>query len=282
MRMNAVDRVISLEQPTNAISVKVSDCIHFINSTVANDYGRIKLMGTSNAGELEIATADDGTEPIYVRQYTGTFTTVKRTLTLLDASGNTAFPGSITVNGNIRSGGGGCSITTPRLLLLADANTPRQPLMLYQSTGGALNLRDDNASPAKYVTLYGGSQTVTHVTNSCGEPGTFCESTGKIYDGYDRITNTDCICAVQQASSLTKKIVGIITADNEFASHGDVLVKVVPGEYEIGDILAPDENGYGRLATDEELMFMMMHAIPRPKITSLETGIENTVATFLI
>ena len=53
----------------------------------------------SNAGFLEIATGDDsGTEPIYVRQYSGIPSggTVTRTLTLLDASGNTSIPGTLT------------------------------------------------------------------------------------------------------------------------------------------------------------------------------------------
>ena len=108
------------------------------------------------------------------------------------------------------------------------------------------------------------------------------ETLGKIYDGYDKIDQTDCICQVQQSNSLNKKIVGIICSDTEFASHGDVLVKVAEGEYEIGDILCPDENGYGRKATDEELMFMMLHAIPRPKITSLDVPIEGYVACFIV
>ena len=58
-----------------------------------NDYFRIYAGGTgNNGGYAEIATADDGNEPIYVRQYTGTFSTIKRTLTLLDANGYTHFP----------------------------------------------------------------------------------------------------------------------------------------------------------------------------------------------
>lgn len=62
-----------------------------------NDYGRIAFGGTaSNAGWMEIASCDDGNEPIYVRQYTGVFTTIKRTATLLDANGNTIFPGTVT------------------------------------------------------------------------------------------------------------------------------------------------------------------------------------------
>ena len=61
-----------------------------------NDQFRILIGGTaSNAGYVEIATADDGTEPIYVRQYTGVFSSVTRTATLLDGSGNTSFPGNI-------------------------------------------------------------------------------------------------------------------------------------------------------------------------------------------
>jgi hypothetical protein len=61
-----------------------------------NDQFRILVGGTAtNAGFAEIATADDGTEPIHVRQYTGTFTTLVRTATLLDGSGNTTFPGTL-------------------------------------------------------------------------------------------------------------------------------------------------------------------------------------------
>ena len=67
-----------------------------------NDQFRIRVAGTaSNAGYVEIATADDGSEPIYVRQYSGVFTTLTRTATLLDGSGNTSFPGSITAGSNI-------------------------------------------------------------------------------------------------------------------------------------------------------------------------------------
>ncbi len=52
----------------------------------------------ANGGYTEIASADDGNEPIYVRQYTGEFSTLVRTATLLDASGNTTFPGTVTAS----------------------------------------------------------------------------------------------------------------------------------------------------------------------------------------
>lgn len=64
--------------------------------TATNDYWRVAGGATaSNAGYMEIATADDYNEPIYVRQYQGAFTTLKRTLTLLDTSGNTYIPGTL-------------------------------------------------------------------------------------------------------------------------------------------------------------------------------------------
>lgn len=62
-----------------------------------NDYGRIAFGATAeNAGWMEIASCDAGNEPIYARQYAGVFTTIKRTATLLDANGNTIFPGTVT------------------------------------------------------------------------------------------------------------------------------------------------------------------------------------------
>jgi hypothetical protein len=77
-----------------------------------NDQFRIRVGGTAtNAGFAEIATADDGNEPIYVRQYSGVFTTLTRTATILDSSGNTTFPG--TVSATSFNSITGLSATTP-------------------------------------------------------------------------------------------------------------------------------------------------------------------------
>lgn len=69
-----------------------------------NDLFRIRCGGPSNQGWVEIATADDGTEPIYVRQYTGEFASITRTLTLLDGSGNTHVPGNFYATGEVAAG----------------------------------------------------------------------------------------------------------------------------------------------------------------------------------
>ena len=98
---------------TNGNTVKIN-----LNSTLtgitnisggSNDYWRIKFTCTNDDGALEIATADNGTEPIYVRQYnykdSNSWGTVARTLTLLDGSGNTTVPGILST-AQVKTSGG--------------------------------------------------------------------------------------------------------------------------------------------------------------------------------
>ncbi|WP_315065869.1 phage tail protein [uncultured Clostridium sp.] len=97
-----------------------------------NDCWRIGGAGTaSDNGYLEIATCDNGTEPIYIRQYIGTcsdslsgFDTVQRTLTLLDANGNTSIPGNLIIDGNnaISSVSGGYKIQSGQINMALTSN----------------------------------------------------------------------------------------------------------------------------------------------------------------
>lgn len=66
-----------------------------------DDSARIRVGGSSDNGWLEIATSDNGNEPIYARQYSGGFgqndaKTVTNEAVLLDGSGNTKFPHNVT------------------------------------------------------------------------------------------------------------------------------------------------------------------------------------------
>lgn len=65
-----------------------------IVGTIAdNDYWRVVgRADKTNEGYLEIATGNDANEPIYMRQYSGVFGTVKRTFTILDGSGRSRAP----------------------------------------------------------------------------------------------------------------------------------------------------------------------------------------------
>ena len=91
-------------QTTAGTVAKVENTVSGTNSAdlvygsmADNDQFRIRIGGTaSNSGFVELATADDGAEPIYARQYTGVFTTLARTAAILDGSGNTTFPGDVT------------------------------------------------------------------------------------------------------------------------------------------------------------------------------------------
>lgn len=64
-----------------------------IGTIADNDFWRVVgRASATDSGYLEIATGDDATEPIYVRQYTGIFGTLKRTFTVLDESGRSRAP----------------------------------------------------------------------------------------------------------------------------------------------------------------------------------------------
>ena len=99
-----------------------------------NDQFRILVGGTAgNAGFVEIATADDGTEPIHVRQYTGVFSSLIRTATLLDGSGNTSFPGNVGIG----------------------TTTPTARLHVSGTTGGVFEVDGAAAVNALYVSASG-------------------------------------------------------------------------------------------------------------------------------
>lgn len=149
----------------------------------SNDYGRIAFGATAeNAGWMEIASCDDGNEPIYVRQYTGVFTSIKRTATLLDASGNTSFPGSVTSVRHISTVGTGtqpyqCSSTTLNTNLNADL------LDGYHQTAFSMGW----TSSTKYrLDRWGGGQDknwkkiVTYVSTGGGQYKS-CKVKGTIY-----------------------------------------------------------------------------------------------------
>ena len=114
-----------------------------------NDQFRIYVGATAtNAGFVEIATADDGTEPIYVRQYTGVFTTVARTATLLDSSGHTTFPGNIT-GANLTTAGtltAGTVTETSSLALKENFRPIENPLEKVIQLLGKIYDRKDGSS----------------------------------------------------------------------------------------------------------------------------------------
>ena len=131
------------------------------------------------------------------------------------------------------------------------------------------------------------SFTVTHETGANEEliVGTFCETDGTIYEKFkDDIKPTDCICNIKQSTSMNKNIIGVTVSTDpiKFATHGDVLLKVVNDTYNVGDILVPGQGGYGKKPSSDEIMSCLLNRIPTAKIISLDTGIDNEVACILL
>ena len=137
--------------------------------------------------------------------------------------------------------------------------------------------------------IQSGSQTITHLTGTNDDNelivGTFCETDGTIYDKFkDNIKPTDCICNIKQSTSMNKNIIGVTVSTDpiKFATHGDVLIKVVNDTYNVGDILVPGQGGYGKKPSSDEIMSCLLNRIPTAKIISLDTGIDNEVACILL
>ena len=111
---NGITSKIVINNVSNANSTKKIEneavsgsAVDLITGTMADsDYFRIRIGGDVDNGYAEIATADGGNEPIYIRQYSGglhDFSSLKRTATILDENGNTSFPGNVTANGAMYS-----------------------------------------------------------------------------------------------------------------------------------------------------------------------------------
>ena len=138
------------------------------------DYWRIQgNLASPNNVELELATADDATEAIVVRQYSGEFASKVREAYLLDSSGNTSFPGTVTaqsfrMNGTTTTPAGVVSTESSIWQLGGDygygismnaiggldimANQPSQPIRLWSGQA--------NANPYKSMEIRGSSISV--------------------------------------------------------------------------------------------------------------------------
>ena len=75
-------------------TVTISEGAQIKGTMASNDSWWIKGGGSDDAGYLEIGTADNGYESIYIRQFTSN-NTLAREAIILDGSGNTTFPGHV-------------------------------------------------------------------------------------------------------------------------------------------------------------------------------------------
>ena len=179
----------------NTVKINLNSALTGITSISgeANDYWRIKFTCTNDDGALEIATADNGNEPIYVRQYkysdsSTAFGTVARTLTLLDGSGNTILPGTLTTT-QVKTSGGIIHTGLYNSLYSASTETDttkRAAAALegaknyYLTAGGTY--KPINTVMSTVVATYSIDMAVTDewkdITNFVGNVSTFINATG--------------------------------------------------------------------------------------------------------
>jgi uncharacterized protein (DUF736 family) len=188
-----------------------------------NDQFRILVGGTAtNAGYVEIATADDGTEPIHVRQYTGVFTTLVRTATLLDGSGNTSFPGTITgtrLISNIATG------TAPLAVTSTTAVTNLNADLLDGNHAAAFYLA---SNPSGYTPNTG---TVTSVATGSGLTGGTITTTGTLSVDSTVVRTTG-----------DQTIGGNKTFSNNVTITGDLLINGTTTNINTTNLVVEDKN----------------------------------------
>lgn len=148
-----------------------------------SDKWRLAAGGTaSDAGFVALDTADNGSEPILVRQYSGNYATLVRQAELLDASGDTSFPGEVTATGGFAGDLDGTArdatrLTTARNLTIKDNDQSNAgPAQSFNGTSNAV-LR----LPATIkASIDGNAKTATALQNKRKINGTDFDGTAAI------------------------------------------------------------------------------------------------------
>ena len=144
---------------TSDVTITTTENLHTVSSATGScdiggiaqmpgpDFARIHAGSTANdAGYLEIATADNGTEPIYARQYTRSttnvttpeqgFGTVTRTATILGSDGSTSFPVKLSTPKLVATD---VTITSASISTIGSNSTVTGQVYFYNNSTPALN-----------------------------------------------------------------------------------------------------------------------------------------------
>jgi len=177
---------LSVSGTTNAAIVSAN--------MAGSDYFRILVGGTAtDGGFVEFATADNGNEPIYFRQYNVSgsvgFGTVARTLTLLDASGDTYIPGKLTTTGNIVANSGGFFVGNGYYLTGVDQLAAGSADVANSIANGTSNINTPIAGGNITVGIGGTSNTIIFTSTGVNVAGYISPSVGSGTNGIIWPTN---------------------------------------------------------------------------------------------
>ena len=156
-----------------------ANTMHGVRGVIGtNDHWFVGGRATgTDVGSLVLATGDNQSEPILVRQYSGLITAGNssyRELSLLDSAGNTGIPGALTVNGNIIR-----SSTTAAAITLSGSDV----VVGGDLTIGGNDIKASNGSTA--ITLNGTAATIAGDFAVNGTLSTFnnVDINGTLQDG---------------------------------------------------------------------------------------------------
>ena len=174
-RAYEADHAASADMVSKVLPSGLADYNLLYSQIADNDYFRLRVGGGSNAGWAALETADDGTEPISVAQYTGVFSTEVRRAYLLDGNGNTSFPGTVTAaafSGNLSGTASSANTADKSAHLLISGSTwesnwywngqSGQPTWLWGSNDGiGMYVWNPSNFSVKYASSAGSADTAT-------------------------------------------------------------------------------------------------------------------------
>lgn len=215
---------INISGSAKKISNNAADgsTIDLVTGTMAsNDGFRIRVGGSNNNGYVEIATKDDGSEPIYMRQYTGDFTTITRTATILDGSGNTSFPGKVTASGGFIGNATSATNSTNATRLSSKGTISASTLPNSLTTGLTTHAAYNGNYPVSYgnvINIYhsGKSQLLCEWKGddtAAGDPGHLyyreCRDNQNVWSNWKTVAFTsDNVASATKATKATQDSAG--------------------------------------------------------------------------
>ncbi|OAD82862.1 hypothetical protein ATN89_17420 [Comamonas thiooxydans] len=180
------------DDPNSYISMTAANVSNVVAPIIyakmgGSDAFRLGVGATStNNGFAELATADDGSEQIYVRQYTGSFAAIKRQAALLDENGNTNFPGQVSTINGFTSATGTSYVASLRAggSILQPSNSTAgafMPFLAGNTTSGSIGLATYQGTLRAY---YMTKANVDANTNSVSKNAVLLDENGNgIWDG---------------------------------------------------------------------------------------------------
>jgi hypothetical protein len=180
----------------------------------------------TDQGFLQLATGDNGTEPIYARQYSGNVNTgtLLRTAKILDESGNTVLPGALSISGDMFVENNKNLYVSGQSLVLNNNDTAGGDVELvsYRGTAGATSTSIRWNETTDRWTFTNNGSTFTNLPVATDSPSYAGATLGNIKVGITDDNTIDSASAIliksDAGTGLTLNSTANISIGNEFGT----------------------------------------------------------------